>query len=178
MLMFVLVSHCTLTLLHYHWLHAGASDCSQVQLGQCSALVTSIRFLCLTIQKYAAETTRRPACSLASHICSSQRWFGVQRDAQVLDRMLVLMEDWARSLPQPQFAAAHTSAMKAGVQGPQRAEHQKAPLLDGMRYDLQRREQLAVQQMWRQQERLGRDRIPEYDRLSPTPPAPPVHPQV
>lgn len=94
--------------------------------------------------------------------------------------MLALVEDWARSLPQPQFGAALSMALEAGAQVPQRAEQDKAPLFDADSYELQRREQLAAQhtllqrqqQQEQEQQRLSASRSArqgEYAAIGETP---------
>ena len=71
----------------------------------------------------------------------------MQRDAQVLDRMLYLCEDWARSLPQPQFADALGAALTAGTRIPERPEADKAPMLNEAEYAQQRQAQVRVLQL-------------------------------
>jgi hypothetical protein len=74
----------------------------------------------------------------------------LQRDAQVLDRMLALAEDWARGLPQPQFADALHAALAAGTRLPPRPEAAKAPVLDEADYAAQRQAQARQQSSLRQ----------------------------
>jgi hypothetical protein len=66
---------------------------------------------------------------------------GVQRDAQVFQKMIVLVEDWARALPYTVFTQALQTALAAGVQLPYRNEADKAP-----KYDLQAYDQMRIQQ--------------------------------
>jgi hypothetical protein len=109
---------------------------------------------------------------MCKHICEAR--FLMQRDAQVLDRMLILTEDWARSLPQPQFAEALSMVLHTGVRVPMRLEEEKAPMLDVAAYEVQRREQLARQSSLRRrfdgQRARGADRSHgEYDQLGASP---------
>lgn len=67
----------------------------------------------------------------------------MQCDAQVLDRMLILIEDWARALPQTAFPDALGVLLSSGVRLPERPESEKAPLLDTTQYETARKDQLA-----------------------------------
>jgi hypothetical protein len=68
-------------------------------------------------------------------------WGGMQRDAQVFQKMIVLVEDWARALPYTVFTQALQTALAAGVQLPYRNEADKAP-----KYDLQAYDRMRIQQ--------------------------------
>lgn len=92
----------------------------------------------------------------------------VQRDAQVFQKMIVLVEDWARALPYTVFTQALQTALAAGVQLPYRNESDKAP-----KYDLQAYDQMRIQQAdttsLRQRYAMSQQGHGEYDSIGQTP---------
>lgn len=96
----------------------------------------------------------------------------LQRDAQVFQKMIVLVEDWARALPYTVFTQALQTALASGVQLPYRNEGDKAP-----KYDLQAYDQMRIQQAdttsLRQRYALGGQQSHgQYDSLGQTPVGP------